>query len=317
MKGFSCSGPKRTEVGLVRRRRAARSKTPRAARIATPPNVPTIAGTRGTTAELDVADGEAEEEVVGDGAAIPVVGALLPPVGDTQVRPAVEGVLDLVRSVVMLLRVPLMDSILEVVGKEVAERLKKVGMLVTDGNGRVVRLDGRLLMISDGFTVGSVVTPAVSVGVGELEKDSSVVDIEGSGGLVEAKVSSAVVDTSSDDVWIADSPVDVVGGISVKGTGREILDVGSSDVKGFSGLVVELGKNEVSVRLPIPLVVIDAADVSTGGMLTLPVTLSGAVNVGKAVGNERLVPAVGRGIPPIIPSDGKLAPVSEADVVVF
>lgn len=286
----------------MRRRRTARSRTPSAARSATPPSDPTIAGTRGTTAELDVGDGEAE---VGAGAAIPVVGALLPPVGDTHVKPAVEGVLDLVSSVVMLLRVPLMDSILEVVGKEVAERLKKVGMLVTDGNGRVVRLDGRLLMISDGFTVESVVTPAVSVGTSELERDPSVVDIEGSGGLVDTAVPSAVEDTSSDDVWMADSPVDVAGGISVEGAGKVL------DVNEFSTLVEELGKNEVSV------VVIDAADVSTGVMVTCPVTLSGAVNVGKAVGNERLGPVVGGGNPPNIPSEGKLAPVSEADVVVF
>jgi len=180
-------------------------------------------------------------------------------------------------------------------------------MLVTDGNGRVVRFDGRLLMISDGFTVESV---AVSVGASELERDSSVVDIEGSGGLVDTTVSSAVEDTCSDGVGIADSPVDVVGGISVEGAGKEILDVGSSDVKGFSTLVEELGKNEVSVRLPIALV-IGVADVSTGGMVTLPVPLSGAVNVGKAVGNVRL------GKPPIKPSEGKFAPVSEADVVVF
>jgi len=294
----------------VRRRRTARSKTPSAASSAIPPSDPTIAGTRGTTAEVDVADGEPDEERVGAGGGIPVAEGLLAPVGDTHVKPAVEGVLDLVYCVVMLWRrVPLIDCILEVVGKEVAERLKKVGMLVTDGNGSVVRLDGRLLMISDGFTVESVVAAAVSVGVNELEGDSSVVDIEASGVLVDRIVSCGVEDTSSDDVWDAGSSVDVVPGISVKGTGREVLDVGSSDVKEFSTLVEEVGTNEVSVRLPTALVAIDVADVSTVGMGTLPVMLSGAVNVGKVFDNERLVPVVGGEKISIIPSGGEFAPI--------
>ena len=56
----SPSDPKSSEVGRVRRRRTARSRTPRAARRATPPSEPTIAGTSGTTAEVDVDEGVAE-----------------------------------------------------------------------------------------------------------------------------------------------------------------------------------------------------------------------------------------------------------------
>lgn len=103
------------------------------------------------------------------------------------------------------------------------------------------------------------------------------------------------------------------------GIGCEILDVGSSDIKLDSTFVAEIGSVKGSVRLPIALVITDANEVGAGGNVTLPVMLSGAVKVGKAVGNEKLVPVVGngKGKPPKKPSEGKPERVCDADVVVF
>jgi len=110
----------------------------------------------------------------------------------------------------MLLLVALRKFVLEVVGYEVAEMLKKVGILVTDGKESVVRLEGRLVIISEGLTVGSVVSPAdvVSptdpVGVKELVgysvADSSVAGIVGSGVLADRLVSCVTDEANSDGV---------------------------------------------------------------------------------------------------------------------
>jgi hypothetical protein len=69
------------DAGLVRRRLAARRRIPTAASNATPPSVPTRAGTRGTTTELpvDVAVGELVPEELGPGRPVSV--------GVTQVNP--------------------------------------------------------------------------------------------------------------------------------------------------------------------------------------------------------------------------------------
>lgn len=111
----------------------------------------------------------------------------------------------------VLLLVALRRFKLEVVGyEEVDERLKKVGMLVIDGKDSVVRLEGRLLIISEGLTVGSVVSPAdvvsprYPVGVKELVAgsvaDSPVADIVGSGVLADRLVSCVTDEATSDGV---------------------------------------------------------------------------------------------------------------------
>ena len=121
------------------------------------------------------------------------------------------GVFDFVSDVVVLLLVALRRFKLEVVGyEEVDERLKKVGMLVIDGKGSVVRFEGRLLIISEGLTVGSVVSPAdvvsprYPVGVKELVAgsvaDSPVADIVGSGVLADRLVSWVTDEATSDGV---------------------------------------------------------------------------------------------------------------------
>ena len=121
------------------------------------------------------------------------------------------GVFDVVSDVVVLLLVALRRFKLEVVGyEEVDERLKKVGMLVIDGKDSVVRLEGRLLIISEGLTVGSVVSPAdvvsprYPVGVKELVADSvadsPVAGVVGSGVLADRLVSWVTDEATSDGV---------------------------------------------------------------------------------------------------------------------
>jgi hypothetical protein len=83
-----------------------------------------------------------------------------------------------------------------------------------------------------------------------------------------------------------------------------------------STFVADVAIAEVCVRLPTALVIADIDEVSVGRKVTLPVKLSGGVNVGKAVGN---VPVVGngKGKPPNISSRGGPEFVSEVEAVVF
>jgi hypothetical protein len=258
-------------------------------------------------------------EDVGPGSPAPVTGGLFPAVGETHVKPPLVGVFDFVSDVVIVLVVALRTFKFEMVGKGVAEMLKKVGMLVIDGKERVVRLDGRLLMISEGFTVGNDVTSTDPVGVKELVADSPVVGIIVSGVLVDRLVSCATDVISSDGVCVTEASGGDGLGISVMGTGSEILDVGSSDIKLVSTLVADIGTAEVSVKLPTALVITDTNEVSAGGKLTLPVMLYGTVRVGNEVGKGKLVSVVGngKGNPPNIPSWRDVDRVWEADVVVF
>ena len=113
------------------------------------------------------------------------------------------------------------------------------------------------------------------------------------------------------------------------GPGGVGLSVGSSDdvklVSTFvavsalvvvSTFVADVTIAEVCVRLPTALVIADIDEVSVGRKVTLPVKLSGGVNVGNAVGN---VPVVGngKGKPPNISSRGGPEFVSEVEAVVF
>jgi len=83
-----------------------------------------------------------------------------------------------------------------------------------------------------------------------------------------------------------------------------------------STFVADVSIAEVCVRLPTALVIADIDEVSVGREVTLPVKLSGGVNVGNAVGN---VPVVGNGEwkPPNISSWNGLEFVSEVEAVVF
>lgn len=80
--------PRSVDVGR-RRRRKARRRTPNAARRATPPIDPTIAGTKGTVEEeVDVGVDDAVLDEVGDPGA--PVGDATPGVGDRKVNSTVE-----------------------------------------------------------------------------------------------------------------------------------------------------------------------------------------------------------------------------------
>jgi hypothetical protein len=104
-------GASSVDVGL-RRRRNVRSRTPSAARRATPPRDPTIAGTRGTVEdEVDVGVEEAVLDEVGEPGT--PVGEGAPGVGESQVNPTLE-----VSPVVQLVKdvdVPFLD------GREIEE----------------------------------------------------------------------------------------------------------------------------------------------------------------------------------------------------
>lgn len=203
MNGLSGSDSNSAEVGLVRRRLAARRRIPKAARRATPPSDPTIAGTRGTTAEVAVEEGvgEMDEVAPGPDAPVPVAEGLFAPVGsDIHVKPVLVAKLDFIKDVVMPL-VPLRRDTLVEVAKGVAEILKKVGMLVIDGKGRVVRLDGRLVIMSVGFTD---VAPTIAVSEIELIGDLPVAGVDVAGKVGDRLVTCVAGEITSDGVWVAE-----------------------------------------------------------------------------------------------------------------
>ena len=102
MNGLSCADPNSADVGLARRRLAARRSIPRAASSAIPPRDPTIAGTRGTTVEVAVEEGVGETDAVDPGAPAPVaVGLFVPVCSDIHVRTVLVAKLGCVTLVVM------------------------------------------------------------------------------------------------------------------------------------------------------------------------------------------------------------------------
>jgi hypothetical protein len=148
-------GASSVDVGL-RRRRNVRRRTPRAARRATPPRDPTIAGTRGTV--------EDEVDVGVEGAVLDEVGEPgTPGVGESEVSEVkstleVSPVVQLVNDVDVPFLVELNRVVQVAVGAAVMEeRLKNGGTVVKEGKGRVVILEGRLERMSLGPIVGAIV----------------------------------------------------------------------------------------------------------------------------------------------------------------